>query len=92
MNKTQLIEAVAAATGLSKKQSGEALTAVIEAVVKSVAKGNKVSLPGFGSFYRADRKATTGRNPATGAAIKIAAAKLPKFKAGKGFKDTVNKK
>jgi len=91
MNKTELVAAIAKGSKLTKADATRALDATVEAVIKAVAKGDKVSLIGFGTFLPAKRKATTGRNPKTGAAIKIKAATLPKFKAGKVFKEKVNK-
>ncbi|RQS56879.1 HU family DNA-binding protein [Burkholderia sp. Bp8963] len=90
MNKQELIDAVASATGSSKAQAGETIDAFITAVTKAVADGNNLQLIGFGSFGTGARAARTGRNPATGAEIKIAAAKTVKFTAGKSFKDLVN--
>ena len=91
MNKTELVTAIAEGAELTKADATKALDATIEAIVAAVAAGDKVSLVGFGTFLSSKRKATTGRNPKTGEAIKIKAATLPKFKAGKGFKETVNK-
>ncbi|WP_353190922.1 HU family DNA-binding protein [Pandoraea pnomenusa] len=92
MNKQELIDAVAGATGASKAQTGETIDALLETVKKAVAKGDSVQLIGFGSFGSGKRAARTGRNPKTGEAIKIPAAKTVKFTAGKAFKDAVNKK
>jgi DNA-binding protein HU-beta len=89
-NKSDLIEAIAKSADLSKAAAGRALDATIEAISKSLKKGELVSLVGFGTFYVTKRAARNGRNPRTGAAIKIKAAKVPKFRAGKGLKDTVN--
>jgi DNA-binding protein HU-beta len=91
MTKQDLIEKMAAATGCTKACAGKALEGAIEAITKAVKKGDKVSLVGFGAFSLSKRKARAGRNPRTGAIIKIAAKKLPKFSAGKAFKDAVNK-
>ncbi|MBM4189489.1 MAG: HU family DNA-binding protein [Betaproteobacteria bacterium] len=90
MNKTELIEKIAAASNLSKADAGRALTATVDAIVAAVASGNTVSLVGFGSFKTSQRAARTGKNPRTGEAIKIAAATLPRFSAGAGFKAAVN--
>lgn len=90
MNKQELIDAVASATGASKSITGEAIDAVIGAVTQAVVRGDTVQLVGFGSFSQGARAARTGRNPATGEEIKIAAAKTVKFSAGKAFKDAVN--
>lgn len=92
MNKSELVDAVASGAGLSKKDAGAALDAVLDSIVATVKKGDKVSLPGFGTFERRARAARTGKNPQTGATIKIAAAKVPAFKAGAGFKEAVNGK
>lgn len=90
MNKQELIDAVASATGSTKAVTGEAIDAVIDAITRAVVKGETVQLIGFGSFSRGARAARAGRNPSTGEVINIAAAKTVKFTAGKAFKDTVN--
>ncbi len=92
MNKTELIDAIAKETGLSKKDSGKAVDAFVDTVTKALKKKDKVQLIGFGTFETAKRAARTGKNPQTGAAIKIPASIAPKFKAGKALKDAVNKK
>ncbi len=92
MNKTELIDAIAKETGLSKKDASKALDALTGAVTKALKKKDKVQLVGFGTFEVAKRVARTGHNPQTGAAIKIPACASPKFKAGKALKDAVNKK
>lgn len=92
MNKTELIEAVAESAGLTKSDSEKAVNSFLETVTEAVRGGDKVTIPGFGSFSVSDRKARTGRNPQTGATIKIAASKAPKFTAGSGFKAAVNSK
>jgi DNA-binding protein HU-beta len=89
MNKAELIEVAAAGAGISKAAANKALDAAIAAVVKAVSKGDSVTLVGFGSFKSAKRAARTGKNPKTGAAIKIAATTVPKFSAGAGFKQAV---
>ena len=89
MNKSELIDAIAASTDLSKATSGKVLDAVIEAIVNAVAKGDGVSLVGFGSFKAAARAAREGKNPKTGDKIKIAATTVPKFSAGATFKTAV---
>ena len=76
--------------GLTKKQAGEALDAVVEAITKHLKMGDRVSVPGFGSFSVSERAARTGRNPKTGATIKIPASKNVRFKPGKDLKDSVN--
>ena len=92
MNKAELVAAIAAKTELSKKDSEKALKAFIDVVTEELKKGDKVELVGFGTFEVAKRAAREGRNPQTGKAMKIAASKAPKFKAGKALKDEVNKK
>ena len=92
MNKSELIDAIAKQTGLSKKDAGKALDALTGAVAKELKKKGKVQLVGFGTFETVKRAARTGKNPQTGAAIKIPAATVPKFKAGKALKDAVNGK
>lgn len=91
MNKTDLIDAIAAKANLSKKDSEAALKATIDAISEALANDEKVVLVGFGTFSTKERAAREGRNPATGETIKIAAAKTPAFKAGKELKDKVNK-
>ena len=92
MTKNELIDKMAESAEISKAAAGKALTAFMDGVKLTLKKGDKVSLVGFGSFSVSKRKARTGRNPKTGEAIKIAAANLPKFTAGKGLKDAVNAK
>ena len=92
MNKTELVDAIAKETGLSKKDSEKAVKAFTDAVSKELKKKGKVQLVGFGTFETAKIAARTGKNPQTGAAIKIPAATVPKFKAGKALKDAVNGK
>jgi len=89
MNKSELIDAIATKTELSKVASGKALDAVIQTIVQAVAKGDGVSLVGFGSFKAAARAAREGKNPKTGEKIKIAATTVPKFSAGATFKAAV---
>jgi DNA-binding protein HU-beta len=91
MNKAELVDAIASKTGSSKKAAEAALNATIEAISASLKKGDKVQLVGFGSFEVRKRAARKGRNPQTGAEIKIPASKAPVFKAGKALKETVNK-
>ena len=90
MNKQELIDAVAASTGASKASTAEALDAFVEAVTAAVKGGEVVQLIGFGSFSTGARTERTGRNPKTGEALTIPAAKTVKFTAGKAFKDAVN--
>ena len=90
MNKTEMIDAVAEAAGLSKADSARAVDAVIETVSGALKGGDQVTLIGFGTFLVRERAARTGRNPQTGATINIKAAKVPAFKPGKALKDAVN--
>ncbi|HHX30253.1 MAG TPA: HU family DNA-binding protein [Clostridiaceae bacterium] len=90
MNKTDLINAVAAETQLSKKDSEKAVSAVFEAITQELEKGEKVVLVGFGTFEVRHRAARKGRNPSTKEEILIPASKAPAFKAGKGLKTRVN--
>lgn len=90
MNKSELIEAVAASADIPKAAAGRAVDAMIEAVTGALKSDDQVVLVGFGTFSVKDRAARTGRNPQTGAPIEIAAAKIPSFKAGKALKDAVN--
>ena len=92
MNKQELVEAIAHSTKLSKKDTELVLGAFIETVTKELKKKGKVQLVGFGTFEVSKRAAREGRNPQTGATMKIPAAYAPKFKAGKALKDLVNKK
>ncbi len=92
MNKEELVKEVAKKAKVSQKAAADVLSATIDTVQKTVAKGKKVTLVGFGTFESRKRKARTGRNPQTGAAIKIAAKTVPAFSAGKKFKELVNKK
>jgi len=89
MTKADLIEKISASTGLSKTDSGRALDSALDSISKSLKKGQKVTLVGFGTFSVSKRKARMGRNPRTGEEIKIAASKSPKFTPGKSLKDAV---
>ena len=91
MKKTELIAAVAEQSRLSKKDAEKALNATIDTIIKAVAEGDKIQLTGFGTFEQRQRNARTGCDPRTGNTIEIPASKVPAFKAGKGFKDIVNK-
>ncbi len=91
MNKSELVEAVAAETELTKVQSAEAVDAVLASIQGALKDGDTVNLVGFGTFAVTERAARTGRNPRTGDEIEIPAARLPKFKPGKGLKDAVAK-
>ena len=90
MNKIELIEHVAKQADISKAAAGRALEAVVGGIRASLKIGNSVTLVGFGTFSIGKRAARSGRNPRTGAAIKIKAAKVPKFRPGKALKDAVN--
>jgi DNA-binding protein HU-beta len=92
MNKSELIEATAKSADISKAAAERALSAIIDAVVKTVSKGDVVTLVGFGTFKSAKRAARTGKNPKTGEPLKIAATTVPKFTAGAGFKAAVSGK
>ena len=90
MNKTELVAAMADQAGISKKDAEKALAAFTGVVTEELKKGETVQLVGFGTFEITERKAREGRNPQNGKAMKIAASKAPKFKAGKALKDAVN--
>lgn len=90
MNKSELVDAIAESTEISKAAAGRALDAAVNAIKIALKKDDMVTLVGFGSFYVGERAARTGRNPRTGASIKIKSAKVPKFRAGKALKDAVN--
>jgi len=90
MNKSDLIDAIAEDADLTKSAAGAALDAALKAITKALKKGDTVTIVGFGTFDVRKRAARTGRNPQTGAEIKIKAAKAPGFKAGKALKDAVN--
>lgn len=90
VNKSELIDAIAAAADISKADAGRALDATVEAVTNALKGGDSVSLVGFGTFTVKQRAEREGRNPQTGQTIKIAAANVPGFKAGKALKDAVN--
>lgn len=92
MNKSELVDRIAADSGLTKAAADRALGAMIGAVTSEVAGGGKVAIIGFGTFAATARSARTGRNPKTGKEIKIAASVVPKFKAGAGFRGIVAKK
>ncbi len=90
MNKAELIDVIAVSADLSKADATRAIEAVLDTITNTLKAGDTVSLVGFGSFVVKARAARTGRNPQTGAAINIAASKVPAFKAGKALKDAVN--
>lgn len=90
MNKSELVSAIAEQAGLTKTQAAAALDATVSTVTDALSKGDQVAIIGFGTFKVGERAARTGRNPQTGAEMKIPAAKVPKFSAGKALKDAVN--
>jgi len=90
VNKNELVDSVAAATELTKADAAKAVDAVFDSITRSLKKGQEVRLVGFGTFIVRKRAASKGRDPRTGAEIKIEASMQPKFKAGKGLKDAVN--
>jgi len=90
MNKAELIDAVAASANLSKADAGRAVDAVVDAIAKSLKRGQQVAVVGFGTFSVKHRNARAGRNPRTGETIQIAASNVPGFKAGKALRDAVN--
>ncbi len=90
MNKSQLIDAAASKSGLTKADTEKSFKAFIETISEEMGKGESITLIGFGTFLVRDRKARTGRNPRTGETIQIKASKIPAFKAGKALKDAVN--
>jgi DNA-binding protein HU-beta len=92
VTKSDLVQAAAKAGNLSKTAAGDAVNAVFEAIVSSVAKGNRVTVVGFGTFLPRKRKARAGRSPANGAEIKIPSKTIPAFAAGQGFKDAVDRR
>ncbi|MBW4655763.1 MAG: HU family DNA-binding protein [Kaiparowitsia implicata GSE-PSE-MK54-09C] len=89
MNKGELVDKVAEKANVTKKQADAVLTAAIDSIMEAVSEGEKVTLVGFGSFDRRDRKAREGRNPKTGEAMQIPETRVPAFSAGKLFKDMV---
>ena len=90
MNKQELIGAVAESAGLTRSDASKAVESVFDSISSALKKGDEVRLVGFGTFSVSKRKASTGRNPRTGEPMSIAASSQPKFKAGKGLKDSVN--
>lgn len=90
MNSAELVDKIASDTGLSKSKASQVLKSFVATVTKQVQKGSDVRLVGFGTFKRITRKARQGRNPQTGATVKIPARKAPKFVAGRNFKDAVS--
>ena len=89
MNKSELVDQIAAKTGVTKSQADAILSAITDTIIETVASGDKISLVGFGSFEPRDRKAREGRNPKTGKTLTIAATTVPAFSAGKLFKESV---
>jgi DNA-binding protein HU-beta len=89
VNKGELVDAVASKTSVTKKETDSIISAMIETIMETVAKDDKVTLVGFGTFEARQRQAREGRNPSTGAAIKIPATTVPAFSAGKQFKEKV---
>ena len=89
MNKSELIDAIATQSGVTKTTASRMLDAFVDSITGSLKKGDSVTLVGFGTFYVGERSARIGRNPKTGASIKIAASRSPKFRAGKGLKESV---
>ena len=90
MNKTELRDAIAQHADLSNAQADKALEAIVSSITSTVANGEKVTIPGFGTFEARERSARTGRNPQTGETMEIAASKAPAFKPASGFKQAVN--
>jgi DNA-binding protein HU-beta len=90
VNKTEIIDHIAGTADISKAAAGRALDAAVSAIKTAMKRGGMVTLVGFGTFYVGKRSARSGRNPRTGAEIKIKAARVPKFRAGKALKDAVN--
>ena len=90
MNKAQLIDVIADGTGLSKAVAEKMLDVTIESITRTLKEGDAVTIVGFGTFKVSERAARSGRNPRTGEAIDIKAAKVPKFSAGKALKDAIN--
>ena len=91
MKKVELVEAIAEKAGLTKADAGRALDATFAAITEALVKGDKISLVGFGTFSVSERAARIGRNPQTGAEVKIAARKAAAFKAGSALKEALNK-
>ncbi len=89
VNKAELVDRLAARLDVTKKLAGEAVEAIVDEITKAVAKGDKVAISGFGVFEKGDRAARVGRNPQTGATVKIKATSVPKFRAGAEFKSAV---
>jgi len=90
MNKSELVDAIADKTGIAKTQVDEVIKGMTETVETQVAKGDKISIPGFISFQKVNRAARTGRNPRTGDAVDVPAKRVPYFKAGKAMRERLN--
>ena len=90
MNKEELVQEISKKANVTQKEAAEVLSSLVDTIQKTVAKGKKVTLVGFGTFEVSERAARTGRNPQTGAEMTIPASKAPKFKAGKALKDSLN--
>ena len=90
MNKNELVASVADKAGITKAQAADAVDAMLDGITNTLKGGGEVRLVGFGNFIVAHRKATTARNPQTGATVEVAAANVPRFKPGKALKDAVN--
>ncbi len=89
MNKGEIVQKISDETGLTQRQVDQVVTSFLECIKEGVAQGDKITLTGFGTFQKKDRKGRTGRNPRTGEEIQIPASSVPAFSAGKQFKDTV---
>lgn len=91
MNLAELVDVIAAETKQTKTVSRDIVKTALDAILKEVKRGGRVSIVGFGAFYQAVRKSRVGRNPQTGEVVKIAASRVPRFKAGKDFRDQIKK-
>jgi len=91
MNLSELVDVVSATTGLAKTTSRDVVKTTLDTISQEVGLGGRVSIIGFGAFYQTVRKSRVGRNPQTGEVIKVSATRVPRFKAGKGFRDQVKK-
>ena len=91
MNLAELVDVIAAETGQTKTVSRDIVKTALDTILKEVKRGGRVSIVGFGAFYQAVRKSRVGRNPQTGDVVKIAASRVPRFKAGKDFRDQIKK-
>jgi len=91
MNLAELVDVIAAETSQTKTVSRDIVKTALDTILKEVKRGGRVSIVGFGAFYQAVRKSRVGRNPQTGEVVKIAASRVPRFKAGKDFRDQIKK-